>query len=86
MPSNPNNSKEINKDVIGQLVTPQNTPIIPQDATSVMGKPNQDATTQPKAAPMQKDGTISPPLKPAPNVNAVKIIFNKNLSKNKIVY
>ena len=64
---------------IGQLVTPQNTPIIPHAAINVIGNPNQDATTQPNAAPIQNDGTISPPLKPAPKVKAVKIIFSKNV-------
>ena len=29
---------------------------------------------------MKKDGTISPPLKPAPRVSAVKIIFSRNAS------
>ena len=32
----------------------------------------------PNAAPIQNDGTISPPLYPAPSVTAVKIIFKIN--------
>ena len=37
-------------------------------------------TTEPKAAPTHRVGTISPPLKPAPRVTAVKSIFRRKAS------
>ena len=70
----------MSSDVIGQFVTPQNSPTIPHAAASVDGIPSKEADAHPKAAPMQKEGTISPPLNPAAIVNVVKIIFNKNAS------
>lgn len=42
--------------------------------------PQQRPTTQPNVAPMKKEGTTSPPLKPADRVKAVKTIFHKNAS------
>ena len=35
--------------------------------------------TQPRAAPMEKEGTISPPRKPARMVSAVSSIFSRNV-------
>ena len=62
MPSYPNNSKLISKDVIGQLVTPQKRDVIPTAAQSVGENPIRFPNKQPKDAPMKSEGTISPPL------------------------
>ena len=70
----------MSSDVIGQLVTPQNSEIIPTAAHSDGSKPVRLPNRHPKVAPMKKDGTISPPLKPAPRVSAVKMIFSRNAS------
>ena len=80
IPSYPNNSKLISREVIGQLVTPQNTEVMPTAVHKVGENPNRFPYRQPKAAPVQKEGTISPPLKPQPMVRAVKMIFNKKAS------
>ena len=57
------------------MVTPQNTPTIPQPAQRAAGSPRIGPMTQPRVAPIKNEGTISPPLNPAPRVAAVKIIF-----------
>lgn len=57
---NPNISKAIRIEVIGQLVTPQKTAAIPQAAQIDGEIPIRLPITQPKVAPMQKEGTISP--------------------------
>ena len=62
MPSNPNNSKHIKREVIGQLVTPQNTAPIPTAAHKEGENPIRLPKRHPKDAPIKKDGTISPPL------------------------
>ena len=72
-----NNSKAISIEVIGQFVTAQKKAIIPQAAHNLGSKPNNCPIVHPKVAPMQKDGTISPPLNPAFIVRAVKINFHK---------
>lgn len=70
----------MSSDVIGQLVTPQNSEIMPTAVHSDGSKPVRLPNRHPKVAPMKKDGTISPPLKPAPRVSAVKMIFSRNAS------
>ena len=80
IPSYPNNSKLISKEVIGQFVTPQNTEVMPTAVHKVGENPNRFPYRQPKAAPVQKEGTISPPLYPAPKVSAVKSILRINAS------
>ena len=65
---------------MGQFVTPQNTPAMPQAAVREEGSPRTGDSKAPNAAPMVKDGTISPPLNPAPKVRAVNRIFSR---KNK---
>ena len=74
----PNNSMAMKREVRGQFVTPQKRPIIPQAAHKGAGRPKRGAITQPRVAPVKKEGTISPPLKPAPSVIAVKRTFNIN--------
>lgn len=69
----------MSSDVIGQLVTPQNSEIMPTAAHSDGSKPVRLPNRHPKVAPMKKDGTISPPLKPAPRVSAVKMILAEML-------
>lgn len=66
--------------MIGQLVTPQKSEVIPTAVQSVGEKPIIWPKRHPNAAPIQNDGTISPPLYPAPSVTAVKIIFKINAS------
>lgn len=64
----------------GQLVAPQNTDARPSAAAKPAGSPSTGPMAQPKAAPTKKEGTTSPPLKPAPRVTAVKRILSKNAS------
>lgn len=66
--------------MIGQLVTPQKSEVIPTAVQSVGEKSIILPKRHPNAAPIQNDGTISPPLYPAPSVTAVKIIFKINAS------
>ena len=61
-------------------MTPQKTAVIPTAVQSVGEKPSRFPKRQPKAAPIKKDGTISPPLYPAPRVRAVNSIFKKKAS------
>ena len=49
-------------EVIGQFVTPQNTAVMPTAVQSVGDMPVSVPNRQPKAAPVKKEGTISPPL------------------------
>ena len=58
---NPNISKAIISAVTGQLVTPQNTAAAPRAEQSGEGSPQTCANRFPKAAPVNSDGTISPP-------------------------
>lgn len=74
-------SKLIIREVIGQLVTPQKRDIIPRAAQNDGDIPSILPRTHPRVAPIKNEGTISPPLKPAPRVIAVKIIFNMNAEK-----
>ena len=60
--SYPKSSKLIRSEEIGQLVTPQNTAVIPTAVQRVGEKPQMVPKRQPKLAPMKKVGTISPPL------------------------
>ena len=64
-------------DVMGQFVTPQNTAIMPTAAQREGERPRSCPNRHPNVAPTKKDGTISPPLKPASSVSAVKMIFQK---------
>ena len=73
----PNNSKLINADVIGQLVTPQNMPIIPRAAHNEGDMPSIFPKVHPRVAPIKNEGMISPPLKPAPIVRTVRRILIK---------
>ena len=61
-------------------MTPQNSEIMPTAVHSDGSKPVRLPNRHPNVAPMKKDGTISPPLKPAPRVSAVKMIFSRNAS------
>ena len=61
-------------------MTPQNTAVMPMAEQSVDEKPVRLPKRHPNAAPVKKEGTISPPLNPAPSVRAVKSIFMKNAS------
>ena len=65
------------REAIGAFVTPQNTDTMPTAAQRDGESPTKEPNRQPKVAPIVKDGTISPPLKPAPKVMAVKTIFQK---------
>ena len=78
MPLKPNISKLINSEVIGQLVTPQNTLVMPTAVQSTGEKPVIVPNRQPNVAPIKNVGTISPPLNQAPKGSAVNSIFNKN--------
>ena len=78
--SNPNSSNPMIIDAIGEFVTPQNIEIMATAAHIDGDNPKTVPNKQPNAAPMVKEGTISPPLNPAPSVSAVKTIFQKNAS------
>ena len=62
------------------MVTPQNMDTMATAAHKEGDSPKRVPNRHPKAAPIVKEGTISPPLKPAPNVIAVNIIFQKKAS------
>ena len=57
------------------FVTQLNKPTNPSAAAKPTSNPKAPPRTQPKVAPMQNVGTISPPLKPAARVMAVNAIF-----------
>ena len=78
MPANPNSSNAIRRELIGLFVTAQNTPTMPHAAQISTGKPNIGASAEPNVAPINSDGTISPPLKPEQSVIHVNNIFSKN--------
>ena len=67
-------------EAIGELVTPQNIDTMATAAHKDGDNPKSEPKRQPKAAPIVKEGTISPPLKPAPSVIAVNIIFQRKAS------
>ena len=67
-------------DAIGELVTPQNMEIKATAAHNEGDNPKSCPNKHPKAAPIVNEGTISPPLYPAPNVRAVKTKYQKNAS------
>ncbi len=75
---NPNSSKQINSDVIGEFVTEQKTEPMPMAAQRVGSKPSNTPKAEPKVAPINILGTISPPLNPQPMVIIVNKIFNAN--------
>lgn len=77
MPSAPKSSIDKNTEAIGQFTTPQNIDTKPIAAPKPELSPNKDDTAQPKVEPIKNVGTISPPLKPAEIVIAVKIILSK---------
>ena len=58
----PKSSRQINSDVMGLLVTPQNTEPSPTAAHIDGDKPIIEPNTEPNEAPIKNDGTISPPL------------------------
>ena len=74
-PSLPNNSMDMIKLATGQFTAPQNVQINPTAAAKPGSRPIKLPTQQPVTAPMKKDGTISPPLKPVPKVMAVNNNF-----------
>ena len=63
-------------EVMGELVAQQKRPTRPMAAAIPGSRPRRPPARHPKVAPMQKVGTISPPLKPAARVTAVKSIFS----------
>ena len=71
----PKSSTPSKTPLIKLLVTQQNNPTKPSAAAKPASSPKSPPKKQPKVAPMQKVGTISPPLKPAAKVMAVKAIF-----------
>ena len=73
----PNSSTDRMIDAIGQFTAPQNTATSAIADANCAGMPSSGPTVQPRTAPMNIVGTISPPLKPKPMVTAVKTIFHK---------
>jgi len=65
---------------MGQLVAPQNTAAMAIAPPKPWGIPSRGPTVVPKAAPVKRTGTISPPRKPEPRVTAVKRIFSRKAS------
>ena len=76
-PPAPKSSTARKMEAVGQLTQPQKTATRPMAALKPAGSPRSGPITQPKVAPMKKEGTTSPPLKPAPRVRAVKAIFQR---------
>ena len=71
--------------VIGQFVTPQKTAAMPTAVQSVGEKPDRFPNRQPNAAPVKNDGTISPPLNPAPNVSSKEHFHKKGFRADRAV-
>lgn len=61
--------------LIKLFVAQQNSPIIPSAAANPESNPKRPPKKHPKVAPIQKVGTISPPLSPAAKVIVVKTSF-----------
>ena len=68
----------ITKLAIGQLVTAAKIAAMPVAAPNDAEKPIICENTPPEVAPINSEGTISPPLKPDATVTAVKIILSRN--------
>lgn len=64
------------REVIGLLVTPQNTAPMPTAAHSGIGTSESGGKKSSECGADERVGTISPPLYPAPRVAAVKTLFN----------
>ena len=73
----PNSSTESSTEASGQFTAPQKVATRQIAAANCAGTPRTGPIRQPNVAPIKKVGTISPPLKPADKVTAVKIIFNR---------
>jgi len=73
----PNISRHINIVATGHFVTVLNIAAIPNAAPIVTSMQNKIAKYPPSVAPMQKEGTISPPLSPIETDITVNIIFSK---------
>ena len=58
-------------------MTPQKRAAIPDAAQMGAGSPRSCPITQPKVAPIHREGTISPPRKPTRMVMAVRRIFQR---------
>ena len=67
-------------ELIGLFVTAQNTPTIPHAAQISVGSPRKTDNAEPNVAPINRDGTISPPLNPAHRVRHVNRILRRNIS------
>ena len=63
---------------MGQFTTEQKSATMPTAAAKRASSPISGENAQPRVAPMNIVGTISPPLNPQPMVTAVKIILSKN--------
>ena len=72
----PNISRLKKIDAKGDFVALQKRPTRASAAHIPGSRPKRLPKVHPKVAPMQNTGTISPPLKPAARVTAVKISFN----------
>ena len=65
-------------------MTPQKTATMPIAAQRDGANPARLPKKHPNAAPTQKEGTISPPLKPPPSVTAVKSILIRKAAGNMV--
>ena len=70
----------------GQLVTPQNNITIPSAAPKGIERPKSEEIKAPKVAPINRVGTISPPLYPAATQIQVKSIFKAKASGRKVPF
>ena len=59
----------------GQFTTEQNRAAMAAAAAKPGSRPRSGPTAQPKVAPINRVGTISPPLKPTPTHRAVRRSF-----------
>ena len=69
----------------GQFVTPLKSKTIQSAAPKGILKLKSDDKSAPKVAPINRLGTISPPLKPAATETQVKSSFRKNASGLKLI-
>ena len=62
---------------MGAFAAPEKTAINPIPANNPKGRGTNQINALPNVAPIKNKGVTSPPLKPAPNVNAVKTNFKR---------
>lgn len=73
----PKSSIAIKQQAIGVFAEAENTATNPIPARRLTGSGKTRESALPSVAPMKNSGVTSPPLKPKPNVTAVRKILSK---------